>query len=138
MARRKLSDKAKKLVEFVSRQDFYDECERWYADHGPNKHEQEGDNNGVGIHGVGCVEMNWGLLSDWLCEKSDGNDEDAKFLSQFKGKVRLPHGNPTAPYDMYEVLDKLPSNEQRAVFNACHFHFGMMGFTDRDVRYFFS
>jgi hypothetical protein len=136
---KKLSDKAKKLIEFVSRKELYEECRQYYSDHGPGKHEQEGDDDGIGIHGVGNVEMNWGLLQSWLCDKSDGDDEDAKFLSQFKGKVRFPHGNPTAPYDMFGVLNKLPLNEQRAVYKACHFHFGCMGQpSDRDVRYFFS
>ena len=52
------------LVAFVSDKDKIDECERFYRDHGPDKHEQEEHYE----TGVSMVWMNVGLMKEWLEE----------------------------------------------------------------------
>ncbi len=83
--------------------------EGWYLSTGPDKHEQEDHYT----NGVSVVEMNVGLLTDWLeCE---------------------PRGE-----ELYDTYHGLPKADRRAIWEASDFHYGIFGYQDDDADFWWG
>jgi len=90
------------LIKLVSERKA--EAEPFYVAHGPRKREQEE----YVSTGVAVVEMNVGLLTDWL----DG--------------------------EALEAFEELSKAERREVWEASGFHFGIYGYEDHDVDFWWE
>jgi hypothetical protein len=99
------------LIQLVS--GAHKDQEAHYMAHGPDKHEQE-DHYGTG---VSVVDMNVGLLSDWLADSGQTDEEGQDALDSY---------------------DKLPKADRRAVWEASGFHFGIMGYEQHDADFYWQ
>ena len=89
--------------------------EQFYMDNGPGKHEQEYHYN----TGVNVVDMNIGLLMDWLLHQAEV-------------------GMSEKPAEAQNAYFALADTKQREVWEASSFHFGMHGYTERDAEHWWG
>jgi hypothetical protein len=96
-----------KLLEIVAKD--HDKQEEHYLHCGPNKHQQDD------LCGVQMVQENYNLLVSYLMEVDTGN----------------------GTYDdLSGVYQELSREEQREVWEASAFHFGIYGYDERDAAFF--
>lgn len=95
-----------KLVDLVSLHDAHKLQEEYYLEHGPDKHEQE-EHYELGVQ---VVKMNVDLLREWLAELKESG--------------------------VAEAFEALPKADRREVWVRSGFHFGIMGYEEKDAEFY--